>query len=230
MTLAAAGVGAGLTAALLVAAGMFSSFFSGMPFSAVFAWHPVLMTTAFSAAMTTGRAAYLLDSDAKQIGKRRSQHGMMMATSAVCALLGYSAIFVAHHRAGASHFAAASSPIRKIHVYVGYLTLLLTLVVLVVGLVKIQLLTTKGEKRYPWHGQLGKAVMYLGAVTEVIGVAMWSWPLAYVGLVAVVIVAAALLGIGTPRQTGPPPGYNPDPFEGEPLCGPSELNDPHRTR
>mmetsp|Transcript_23056 Transcript_23056/g.59293 ORF Transcript_23056/g.59293 Transcript_23056/m.59293 type:complete len:255 (-) Transcript_23056:51-815(-) len=254
MGLAAAAVGAGLAAALLVAAGMFSSFFSGKPFFAVFPWHPVLMTTGFSAMMTAGRAAYLWDSDAKQINKRRQQHGWTMAAAALCILLGYAAIFVAHQRTGASHFAAASSPIRKIHVYAGYLSLVLMVVVLVVGGVKIRFLVTQGEKRYPWHGQLGKAVMYLGAVTEVIGVLMWSWPLAYAGLVAVVMVVAALLGIGTPRQTGPagggevaatlvgvevmdcvavqgpPPGYNPDPFEGEPLCGPSEADDPHRTR
>ena len=169
-----------------------------------FTWHPILMSLAFSCFMVLGRWAYVTDSTGEK-AKQRPIHRALMVLSALFAIGGYLAIFMAHvkvHSFFGYDFAKHSwkVPSRIIHDFLGYGVLLLTLAQASMGLQKL-LKIQAGVKIFTFHGSLGKAILLLAAVQILVACYIWAWSTGYKVLVAILAVAAALCGAFFPNMS-----------------------------
>jgi len=197
-----------LLAPVAVFVGMFASpnLGSGMPMKNWFAWHPVLMTLAFPCLMTLGRWSYISESLPDKDSKR-SAHRYFMIFGSSAAVLGYSCIFMAHLEKRSffgydfkSH--AWASPSRVAHDIVGYLTLLLILAQSPMGLAKLKLLRSTGERIFTFHGTLGKVIMILATANILIACSFWGWHIGMKIAVGGLSVAAMLLATVWPKPEG----------------------------
>lgn len=187
-------------AAALTAFGIFGNVQGGgLPASGWFAWHPVFMSLAFPCLMPLGRWSYIGWAD-WSAGKpeRRQLHRGIMGAAAFAAVLGYLFMFMAHlpgrvffghdFKTGEWHEWK-----RVLHVWVGYLTILLTVAQACMGIMKMSTWQEKGEKIMTFHGDLGKVIVGLGTLSMILAISFWGWSLAVkIPLLFVVCVACAL--------------------------------------
>ena len=100
---------------------------------------------------------------------------------------GWISIFVAH--SGKSHTGEGASTAKQVHVWVGYLVLLLVLLQGVVGISKYVSLPKKMLK---WHGKLGPICWVLGCCNVFLGACFWAKP-SYTTLVQMVVLMSVLV-------------------------------------
>ena len=196
LTFAAAA--AGVIAVFIVA----SPSLGGYDVSALFAWHPVLLTAAVLLAAPMGVAAY---SDGpsgplSQLWPRtcspRSSHLTALAASAGLAAAGYAAGYIAHEISGKDHLALArGNSLRTMHVWFGLLALAALSVQVAAGLARVLLSPTdrRVQLAAAWHSRAGRFVWALSASPLALAVAFrWlpSAPAAGAVLSALMCIAA----------------------------------------
>ena len=174
LTLAVAALGTGIVVAFAISVVAIIDFQD----SGAFKYHPICMSLAFLGFMVTGLLAYWGQippaagvagtRGAVQKSNRRALHVVMMAVAGIASLLGYVAIFIAHW--GKSHFASGKPFLRQVHVWLGYVVLLLVATQISVGISKFYNLP---EKILRWHGKLGIAVFCGGLLNIFIASMFW---------------------------------------------------------
>lgn len=178
-----------LTLRVLLAAievGMFGLVYYAMTrdvgISSAFTWHPILMTFGFAVCMNEGMIMYYYG-DIQHISRHdsRKKHGVLQVLALLSIIGGYVAIFVAHQ--GKSQFGAGAPTIKQVHVWLGYILIILTLFQAIVGLNKYVKKSTSGKSIAKWHGYLGLVIYLLGQTNIFIaalfwGTASWSKPMA----------------------------------------------------
>ena len=161
--------------------------FKDLPAKLAFTWHPVLMTLAFIVFMPQGMNHYwagtLLEVDR---AASRKKHAMYQIIAVLLAIGGWVAIFVAH--SGASHTGSGASTVKQIHVWLGYLVLLGVVFQGFIGMMKLR------KKFAKWHGVVGPAIWFLGAVNVFLGACFWAGK-SYVGPVQIVTVICILITV-----------------------------------
>jgi len=167
-----------------------------------FGWHPVLMTLAFPCLMTMGRWSYLTGDD-RPLASQRTLHGVLMGLGSLAMLLGYLAIFEAHLPQAKFFGYDFKNKVwaeykRVIHVYLGYLLILVVLVQACMGAWKMRVLGT-GRKVMTFHGSLGKAIVLLGCVNILIAIRFWFWSSGMKVVLYAATLLAGLFGTVWPR-------------------------------
>jgi len=166
---------------LLVALGMLSKAFtpSPMPVSIWFTWHPILMSLAFPCLMTLGRWTYLMDpSWGLDKEDRRQLHRAIMLAAVFILIVAYLCIFMAH-LPGLMFFGynfktgAWKEWSRIAHAWFGYGAVMLALAQASMGMMKLSTLRETGERRFTFHGSLGKGIMILASLA--LFAAIWFW-------------------------------------------------------
>ena len=102
----------------------------------------------------------------------RKKHGVLQLLSILSIIAGYIAIFIAHE--GKSQFGAGAPTIKQVHVWLGYVVILLTIFQVIVGINKYITKTKTGESIMKWHGYLGLVVYLLGQTNIVIASSFWG--------------------------------------------------------
>mmetsp|Transcript_23208 Transcript_23208/g.43625 ORF Transcript_23208/g.43625 Transcript_23208/m.43625 type:complete len:216 (-) Transcript_23208:62-709(-) len=178
----------------------------GKTLTETFTWHPILMSLAFPCLMVLGRWAYVSESVGEK-PQQRSVHRSFMMLSATAGVAGYVMIFLSHVKTPsffgynfATHTWAV--PSRIVHDFLGYSVLLLMLAQAVMGLMKLAKLQT-GERSFTFHGQLGKAIIVLGASNIVVACVFWSWTPTTKIVIGGLALAAALCGVLWPIPVKP---------------------------
>ena len=150
--------------------------------SSSFTWHPILMTFGFAVCMNEGMIMYYYG-DIQNVSRHdsRKKHGVLQLLALLSVVGGYVAIFIAHQ--GKSQFGAGAPTIKKVHVWLGYALILLTLFQVTVGLNKYAKKSRTGKSIAKWHGYLGLAIYLLGQTNIFIaalfwGTASWNKPMA----------------------------------------------------
>mmetsp|Transcript_125138 Transcript_125138/g.359348 ORF Transcript_125138/g.359348 Transcript_125138/m.359348 type:complete len:226 (-) Transcript_125138:106-783(-) len=192
---------------VLVAFGIFGGIEGGgSPTTGWFGWHPVLMTLACPCLMPIGRLAYLAPPSWPGLSTpegRRTVHGAIMSFSLTAMLLGYFCIFKAHlaqhkffgydfHRGAWAEWA------RVAHAWLGYVVISLSFFQAVVGIAKLNS-HKLGERRFRFHGQVGKATMFAGAAVMLLAVKFWAWSMSIKIAVVALVVSAVFIGVSQPR-------------------------------
>ena len=151
-----------------------------------FSWHPVLMTLAFIVFMPQGMNHYfagtLLEVDR---AASRKKHAMYQIIAVLLAIGGWIAIFVAH--SGKSHTGSGATTVKQIHVWLGYLVLLGVVFQAFIGMMKLR------KKFAKWHGKIGPAIWFLGALNVFLGTFFISY--AYNSAVQIVTVICILITV-----------------------------------
>lgn len=141
--------------------------------SKAFTWHPILMTFGFTVCMNEGLIMYYFGDLAKESRHdTRKKHGVLQLLSILSIIAGYIAIFIAHE--GKSQFGAGAPTIKQVHVWLGYVVILLTIFQVIVGINKYITKTKTGESIMKWHGYLGLVVYLLGQTNIVIASSFWG--------------------------------------------------------
>mmetsp|Transcript_48018 Transcript_48018/g.139069 ORF Transcript_48018/g.139069 Transcript_48018/m.139069 type:complete len:685 (-) Transcript_48018:60-2114(-) len=160
----------------------------------LFRGHAVLMSMAFLLLATAGMISYaskncpLAPRCCGPTGTRLLRHfthGTLNGLALACAVGGYVCIFMNHQQAGASQFGLGrrESWSRSIHVWVGYLVLLLLLIQALSGIAKLYFLALFGTRKATFHHSLGRAMYCLAAANQLIGFTFpgllptWATPL-----------------------------------------------------
>jgi len=198
------------TCALVVALVVHGMFFKvvggGLPLDGWFGWHPVLMSLSFGCLMPLGRLAYISEPSLlglHSLQKRRRLHRLLMLLATAALIAGYLCIFKAHWP-GRKFFGYDFKQgewaewKRVAHSWLGYVAILLSLSQAAMGLVKLQYLAL-GERRFTFHGLLGKAIMSVSLVAILLAVWFWKWSLVRKLLLVALIVMIALFGVWRPR-------------------------------
>jgi hypothetical protein len=120
-----------------------------------------------------------------------------MLLAAMCMCLGYLVAFTVHESSGASHIAANSSTLRKVHVWAGYSVIAATLGQIMVGVYKYIVRTRDNAKFATWHGKAGPAIWAASLVVVALGVEIVWGSNGYTGTaVGLWVLLAAVLGLG----------------------------------
>eukprot|EP00928_Gymnodinium_smaydae_P083004 TRINITY_DN66279_c0_g1_i1.p1 TRINITY_DN66279_c0_g1~~TRINITY_DN66279_c0_g1_i1.p1 ORF type:complete len:228 (-),score=54.09 TRINITY_DN66279_c0_g1_i1:88-771(-) len=176
-----------------------------------FGWHPVLMTIAIPSLMTLGRYAYVAEGALEMTkSQRRSAHRGVMTAATLVVIAGYVAIFMSHlkfNKFFGYDFEKKewAEWRRTAHAWLGYAVLLLSLAQASMGMMKKHTLETTGERRFTFHGSLGKWIMGLGCLNVLLAAWFWKWSAglkAAVVLATCVCAAVALLLPTAPSTTG----------------------------
>lgn len=145
----------------------------------LFLGHAVLMSAAFLVLTTAGMVSYasknlflphffgpLRNSKLPRHFTHATFNGLAMA----CALGGYACIYASHQQAGASQFGLekGNSWGRKLHVWIGYLVLVLMLVQAFSGIIKLYAAALFGAHRMRFHHALGRAMYCLAAANQLV--------------------------------------------------------------
>jgi len=136
-------------------------------------YHPILMTAAFSLFMNEGLIAfYMGDITATPRAQSRRKHGMFQLAALLTALAAYVCIYLVLEKDPTkNHFAIGRlRPSVWVHTYLGYLTLLLCIFQVAVGIRKYVLKVKTGVSVQKWHGYLGLVVYILGQANVGIGI------------------------------------------------------------
>eukprot|EP00428_Durinskia_dybowskii_P071104 CAMPEP_0170393326 /NCGR_PEP_ID=MMETSP0117_2-20130122/20668_1 /TAXON_ID=400756 /ORGANISM="Durinskia baltica, Strain CSIRO CS-38" /LENGTH=183 /DNA_ID=CAMNT_0010649527 /DNA_START=63 /DNA_END=611 /DNA_ORIENTATION=- len=126
-----------------------------------------------------------------------------MSFSLTAMLLGYFCIFKAHlaqhkffgydfHRGAWAEWA------RVAHAWLGYVVISLSFFQAVVGIAKLNS-HKLGERRFRFHGQVGKATMFAGAAVMLLAVKFWAWSMSIKIAVVALVVSAVFIGVSQPR-------------------------------
>lgn len=194
----------GVLVALLVVLGMLGPFAGGsMSLSVWFTWHPILMSLAFPCLMVSGKWVYVAEGYG-ETSERRSAHRVIMVLAWASTVVGYFAIFVAHlpkrQFFGYDFIAHEWKPsMRVVHVFVGYLAVLLVLVQAPMGLAKFERLREYAEKIFTFHGSLGNFIIASGVFNVCNVCVWWGWPMWLKLSIGGVSLLAAILAF-TPRS------------------------------
>eukprot|EP00929_Paragymnodinium_shiwhaense_P074888 TRINITY_DN38305_c0_g1_i1.p1 TRINITY_DN38305_c0_g1~~TRINITY_DN38305_c0_g1_i1.p1 ORF type:complete len:239 (+),score=15.15 TRINITY_DN38305_c0_g1_i1:86-802(+) len=197
---------------LMVAIGIWCGVQGGsIPLSVPFGWHPVLMCAGFSCWMPLGRWIYVTDAlggdkladAAADKERRRPFHRALMTGAAAAVIGGYVAIFYAHlpkqvffgydFKQGQWNEDLS----RLLHVYLGYLLVVLVLAQACMGLLKAYTLQHRGVRRFAFHGSLGKLIIQLGAFNILVATWFWKWSLAFKLAFGLLVTGTALYCTGT---------------------------------
>jgi len=146
----------------------------------LFLGHAVLMSTAFLILATAGMVSYASKSLLlpRLFGPQRGSklprhftHGAFNGLALACALGGYACIYQNHKQVGASQLGLdiGNSWGRFLHVWIGYLVLLLLLVQALSGVAKLYIVALLGERRLRFHHKLGRTVYCLAATNQLVG-------------------------------------------------------------
>lgn len=159
--------------------GMFGDHEGGnMPTDDWFGYHPALMALGMPGLMTLGRWSYFLDGGMEK-AQMRKIHRAFMTCALLAVLLGYLCVFMAHKPKGQFfgydfENAEWKEWKRVTHVWLGYTCILLSLAQAVMGFMKLESLRL-GERRFTFHGTLGKVTMVLGCCAVFMAIWLWTW-------------------------------------------------------
>jgi len=167
---------------ILVIVGLFSDVQGHSSPTVWFAWHPVLMSIAFPCLMVLGRWSYVAGAADWGVETKDSQrvlHGFIMSIAILAMIGGYACIIKAH--APHNQFFGYnftnhewSQWKRVVHVYTGYLAILLALQQASVGVTKFINLQN-GTKTLTFHGKLGKVNILVAGFSLMMAIWMWGW-------------------------------------------------------
>jgi len=164
--------------ALLVAvASVFLLNFLLMSQPLLFLGHAVLMSLAFLPLATAGMVTYssqtlllprLFSPRVDGLLPRHFTHGAFNGLVLVCAVVGYLCIYGSHEKTGASQVGMQAGDLlrRKVHVWNGYVVLLMLAFQASSGVVKLYSTVAKREKRLKFHSYFGRIVYSLAAVNQ----------------------------------------------------------------
>ena len=160
---------------------------SDVGLSNVFTWHPILLSLAFLMFMNEGLLVYFngkLEQTDRSIS--RYWHARYMFVASMLAIGGYICIYISHAKTNHSQFGIGHHFINALHVWIGYLVLVLMLLQTLVGMSKyFEMVKAK------FHGKLGLYI-YVGGICNIcIASIFWnseSWK----GIVPVLIIVLSL--------------------------------------
>ncbi|KAK7248799.1 hypothetical protein SO694_00041234 [Aureococcus anophagefferens] len=125
-----------------------------------------------------------------------------MALAFVLAAAGYCFIFTAHEESGESQV-GTDETWSRVHVWMGYPTLLWLVVQATAGALKARTLEVLGERTFKWHGASGEYLLVAGYLTSLWGFwlkfnyrALGGWNTQL--KLALTALTAALLGLASP--------------------------------
>ena len=142
---------------------IFSAMAADVGLSNIFCWHPILLSMAFLLYMNEGLLVYFNNNKTDR-AVSRYWHGRYMLLATLFSIGGYIAIYISHARENHSQFGIGHAFINALHVWIGYLVLLLMLLQSFVGMSKYF-----GFAKAKWHGKLG-VYIYFGGILNICNV------------------------------------------------------------
>lgn len=145
-----------------------------------FTWHPILMSTAVTCLMVWGRWSYVAGSDfgVESKNSRRWLHACLMTAAIVVMLVGYLCIMFSHPK---NHFLGYDfvkrewvSFARIVHIYSGYMTILMALEQGFVGYLKFSRLR-RGVSSFEVHSHMGKLTLLVGGFCLMTAISFIQW-------------------------------------------------------
>ena len=165
---------------------IFSAMAADVGLSNIFCWHPILLSMAFLLYMNEGLLVYFNNNNKTDRAVSRYWHGRYMLLATLFSIGGYIAIYISHARQNHSQFGIGHAFINALHVWIGYLVLLLMLLQSFVGMSKYF-----GFAKAKWHGKLGVYIYFGGILNICIAAIFWnseSWR----GIVRFIVILTAL--------------------------------------
>ena len=187
--------------------GMFGDIDGGrMPTNDWFGYHPVFTVLGIPGFMTMGRWAYFLEGDTMDKSDKRMIHRACMTCGLIFGILGYVCIFMTQWGTGnlfGYNFESHEWLEWKwvAHVALGYSCLILALAQTVMGFLKLEALKV-GERRFTFHGTLGKAIMVFGSCAVLVATYLWDWSSRYKAIMMVLAGSTALAAIVPHKEAG----------------------------
>lgn len=194
---------------VLVIVGLFGDVQGHSSPNVAFAWHPIFMSIAFPCLMFLGRWSYVVGATDWGIETKKSQrilHGAIMGVAVLVMLAGYACIITAHYPN--EQFFGYNFRIqewtqwkRVLHVYSGYVAILLTLQQAFVGTTKFIKLQN-GTSTHTFHGRLGKVTILTAGFSLLMAIWFWGWS---IGIKKAMFVVLALIMCAVVLVPTPPP-------------------------
>jgi hypothetical protein len=192
--------------------------------------------------MTNGVIMYAADLSLCGIARdnrsaHRALHGSCMFLGALLVIAGFLVAFTEHEANDMSQIAAHKPPLHKAHVWIGYITAALMIVLVVVGLYKILLYARDpANERHQrvtaflaWHGIFGRYAYVFGMLNICLGAALvFADQKVFLGLIIALISIIVLLAIFEnscgPKQASAQAGGHDGPIRSSLLYGGSSSS------
>jgi Eukaryotic cytochrome b561 len=167
--------------------------------------------------MTNGVVMYAADLSIFGITRdnrsaHRALHGACMFLGALLVVAGYLVAFTEHETNGVSQIARGKPPLNQAHVWIGYITVVAMILLVLVGLYKMLLYardpTNERHLRITallsWHGVFGRFAYLLGMLNICLGVAVLFDSKVFIGVsiavIALIVVLALVENSCGPKQ------------------------------